>query len=302
MSFSFCIITGGSRPEILRTVLASIRGQGIADYEIIVSGRHAAEPGLIYVPAAEAAAAGRLSVLRNLGVAKARYEHIVILDDDVILAPDWYQAFRRYDRPFDILTSQVRVPDGSRYFDHATVGGPRGHRILRSEEEDDFVYMTGGGGWVMKAAVARAVQWNEHKTYYQEEDVDFSRRCQARGFGIAHHHGMLVFHADPSYTGIGRVVARRRDGRSQQWIQTAFADASGVEILRRMAQFRKAGCFAEAADLARMARIRGPARWFFSLLWRLVEAKMGGRLPDVDWYPGGDPAYLEALERFTAEP
>ena len=40
MSHSFCIITNGKRPELLRTVMTSIRAQGIADYEIIVAGIH----------------------------------------------------------------------------------------------------------------------------------------------------------------------------------------------------------------------------------------------------------------------
>jgi hypothetical protein len=300
MSHSFCIITGGKRPELLRTVIASIRAQQIPVYEIIVAGIHRFEPGLTYLEAESAANGGRLSEMRNRAVAWARYENVVILDDDIILAPDWYRSFLRFESPFDILTSQVRVPDGSRYVDHATVGGPRGNRILAEDETDDFIYMTGGGGWVMKDYVARAVSWDEDRLYYQEEDVAFSRSCQARGFRIAHQHRMLVFHADPSYTCIGRVVARRQQGHSQQWLLSEFPGLSFFRIIKALRRLRKEGRFAEAADYLRLGSLQGPQRWFFRLLWKRVEGSLGGSLPGAAWYPDGDPAYLSALQEYSA--
>src|SRR5205085_1714217 len=109
----------------------------------------------------QAADAGRLGEMRNLAVARAQYENIVILDDDILLAPDWYAAFSAYAQPFDILTAQVRLPDGGRYWDHVAAGEGRGNqRLLTDSEDDPNVFMTGGGGWVMKAYVARAVQWD----------------------------------------------------------------------------------------------------------------------------------------------
>lgn len=301
MSFSFCIITGGTRPDTLRIVITSIRAQEIPRYELIIVGKHFHEPGIIYVAAEDAAAQGKLSVLRNQAVARANYENIVILDDDIILSPDWYKYFLAYEKPFEILTSQVRVPDGGRYLDHATVGGPRGNIILKEDEEDDYVYMTGGGGWIMKNFVAKNVQWDENRAYYEEEDVDFSRKCQAQGYKIAHNHRMVVFHADPTYTCIGRVIARRKDGRSHEWIQQVFTKPSTIEILHRIIYFRKMRCYAEAADYVRMAKLKGPLRCLFKVLWRIIETKMGGRLPEVCWYPTGDPTYLDALKRYNAK-
>ena len=138
MSHSFCIITNGKRPELLRMVIRSIQAQPIAEHEIIIAGIHHAEQGIIYVAAEDAAAGGRLGEMRNKAVARARYENIVMLDDDIILAPDWYAAFTAYDKPFDILTSQIRLPDGGRYFDHVTTGGPKGQAFLDEDEDDDL--------------------------------------------------------------------------------------------------------------------------------------------------------------------
>jgi len=243
MSLSFCIITGGKRPDLIRTVITSIRAQKIPAYEIIVAGKHHAEPGIVYVEAEEAAAHGRLSEMRNKAVALTRYENIVILDDD-------------------------------------------------------NVYMTGGGGWVMKDYVARDVKWDENRAYYQEEDVDFSRRCQAEGFRISHNHRMLVYHADPTYTCIGRLVARRKDGRSQAWAVQAFSRLTFWQIMNSLRRMRKQDEHAEIADFVRLGTLQGPHKWLFSLVWRRVVSKMGGNLPGARWYPTGDPDYLSALDEY----
>ena len=298
MSLSFCIITAGQRPELLQTVLSSIRAQNVPEYEIIVSGTHRREKGIVYVEAAEAASKGRLAELRNRAVSRARFEHIVILDDDIVLAPDWYEGLARYGREFDILTSQIRVPDGSRYWDHASIRGAEGNRILEDGEDDEHLYMTGGGGWIMRGAVARDVRWDESRGYYQEEDVDFSEGCRARGYRISHNHCMVVFHADGTYTCTGRVVARRKAGRKQDWLLPIFDRMTLGEVLRRVTRARAEGEFAEAADYLRMGIERGPCRLAYRLLWGAAERKLGGRLSDVSWHPLGYPPYLDALKRY----
>jgi hypothetical protein len=298
MSHSFCIITGGKRPDVIRTVIKSIRAQNIPAYEIIVAGKHHPEPGIVYIESEKAADGGRLGEMRNAAVARAHYKNIVILDDDIILSRDWYAAFLAFDKPFDILTSQIRVPDGSRYMDHATVGGPRGNIILTEAEEDDHVYMTGGGGWVMKNSVAETVRWAETRAFCEDEDVDFSRRCQTQEGKIAHNHGMLVFHADPTYTCIGRIVARRREGRTQEWILSVFPGQTSFQILKAISHLRETGQFAEVADYVRMGILKGPHSWFFKILWRTIVNKLGGSLPGISWHPTGDPVYLDTLDTY----
>src|SRR5215510_11260549 len=99
--------------------------------------------------------------MRNLAVASARCERIVMLDDDIVLAPDWYAPLGNAAVEADIVTCQPRVPDGSRYWDHATCGGPRGHRMLDPDESDAHVYMTGGGAWIARREACERVRWDE---------------------------------------------------------------------------------------------------------------------------------------------
>lgn len=300
MSHSFCIITNNKKPEILRTVIRSIQMQAITTYEIIISGAYHAEPGIIYVAAEEAASCGRLSEMRNKAVARANFENIVLLDDDIILSTGWYAAFTAFRKPFDILTSQIRLPDGGRYYDHATTGGPKGQAFLDEDEDDDYVYMSGGGGWVMKNHVARSVSWDQDRVFYQEEDVDFSRRCQAQGYKISHNREMIVYHADPTYTNIGRALKRRKDRRSQEWVLHELDNLSTLQILRRVIQLKHTGQSAESADYVRMAILLGKSSWLFKLIWQGFLFRMGGALPETSWSPAGAPDYVYTLGKINA--
>jgi glycosyltransferase involved in cell wall biosynthesis len=298
MSHSFCIITNGKRPELIRTVITSIRAQNITEYEIIIAGIYHNEPGIVYLAAEHAAIGGMLGEMRNKAVALARYENIVMLDDDIILAPDWYAAFKSYSKSFDILTSQIRLPDGGRYYDHATTGGPKGQAFLEKDEDDDYVYMTGGGGWVMKDYVSKSVAWDPSRAFYQEEDVDFSRRCQARGFKISYHHAMIVYHVDPTYTTIGKSLRRRKDGHSHEWILQEFGGLTTIQILKRILYLRGSGQNTESADYVRMAILKRKSPWLFRIIWRFFVYNAGGDLPDTSWSPTGSPDYNKMLETY----
>jgi glycosyltransferase involved in cell wall biosynthesis len=300
MTISFCIITGGKRAETLDLVINSIRAQNIPAYEIIIAGRHHEGPGIIYLPAPEAADKGLLGLMRNLAVSRAQYENIVLLDDDIVLSPGWYEALKAYNRPFDILTSQIRVPDGSRYLDHATVGGPRGQIILADEEDDEYVYMTGGGGWIMKNYVAAQARWDETLAFYENEDIDFSRRCRAAGFRISHNHKMLVFHADATYTAFGRTIFRRSGGRSQEWIISAADRMTPMVIIKQIIVARSKSQLAETADYLRIGLEKYPSSVILRMLFAYFLRKTGGALPGAQWFPKGDPVYLDAVSRYRA--
>jgi glycosyltransferase involved in cell wall biosynthesis len=300
MNASFCIITDGRRAETTSLVIKSIQAQKIPVYEIIIAGRHHNDSGIIYLPAADAADKGLLGRMRNLAVVRAQYDNIVMLDDDIILSPEWYEALKAYDRPFDILTSQIRVPDGSRYFDHATVGGPRGQIIPDENEEDEYVYMTGGGGWTMKNYVARQVRWDEMLAFYKGEDVDFSRRCQTAGFRISHNHRMLVFHADATYTAAGRTVLRRAGGRSQEWIISAIDKMKPMTIIKQVIAARAKSRLAEAADYLRMGLEKYPSSIMLKTIWAYFIMRTGGELSGSRWFPQGDPVYLDAVSRYRS--
>jgi len=299
---SFCVITAGLVPDKLATAIASIRHQQIPDVEIAVVGRHRQEPGIIYVPLEAAAEEGRLGAMRNAGVRQTHHPHIVILDDDIFLAPDWYEQLSAGPLDFDIQTSQIRLPDGGRYWDHATVGGPDGHRMLEAHEDDDHLYMTGGGGWAIARRVAEAVSWDDTRGFYQSEDLDFSRRCTGAGFRIRHNHACVVFHDDDRYTQIGRNTHRRTEGRGHGWVRTACRAMMITELGQEIDVHMKAERIAEAADCLRVGVEQFPEEPGFERAWKMLEDHCGGRLSDTRWDSAGDSAYLDTLRLYGAGP
>ena len=207
--WSFCIITNGARPEKLQREIQSIRALAIPAYEILVGG--AVPPwvegeNVTTVPVPEAAQAGRLGEMRNRLTERARYDHLVVADDDMFFTTDFYRGVLAHGEDYDVLCVRLLNPDGSRFWDWASYGGPDVHTLLDYEvAEDPNLYVT-GGLCIMKARVADRVQWDEGRGFYQQEDIDFSARLKKAGMRISFCRQATVVHDDARYTQVGRQV------------------------------------------------------------------------------------------------
>jgi hypothetical protein len=210
---SFCIITNGKRPEKLDLEIQSILALGIPKVEILLGGvppEGFHHPQVQVYWMADAARHGRLGEMRNCLCHLARWDHLVVADDDMVFQPDFYTGLQSFGEDYDVLCVRLLNPDGTRYWDWATQGGPTGHHLLDYEESDPFTYVT-GGLCVMKANVFKAVQWDELRGFYQGEDLDFSVRLRAAGFRIRFCKCSTVIHDDPTMTQFGDLIIRWQD-------------------------------------------------------------------------------------------
>ncbi len=204
--FSFCIITGGSRPEKVARQIASIRALGLPDFEILVGGEVSKVPDDVRkLDLADAARAGRLGRMRNALAKAAAYDHLVISDDDLVFDPGFASALQRFGEAYQVMAVRILNADGSRFWDWATTGGPLGSVLLDYWESDPRVYVT-GGICVLKAEVAERVAWDDLRGFYQREDVDFTARLRAAGFHIRFNPFAVVVHDDDRYTRVGRAI------------------------------------------------------------------------------------------------
>jgi hypothetical protein len=207
---SFCIITDGRRPALLHDTIASIQRLALPDCEILVSG--SPPPGLAGVRLIDAAAAaktGRLGAMRNAACREARYDRLVVCDDDMFFHADFAAAFDALEST-DVLCVRLLNPDGTRYWDWATHGGPRGHALLEYDETDPFVYVTGGLA-IMHAHVHERVPWHDDIGFYAGEDLDWSARLRAAGLRIAFTPHATVTHCDARYTQVNDSISFRQD-------------------------------------------------------------------------------------------
>ena len=108
---SFVIVTNGQRDGLLHTIIESIKYQNIPNYEIVIVGfsqiNKTLYPEVNYIECKDLAEAGLLGAMRNLACSNAKYENIVISDDDMILSSNWYEELKKSEE-FKILTTQVR--------------------------------------------------------------------------------------------------------------------------------------------------------------------------------------------------
>ncbi len=199
--WSFLIITNGKRQQKLHREIESIRALGIPQFEILVGGEPPAElPERVgKVLAIDAARNGRLGEMRNALTAVAKYDHLVVVDDDFIFHDDFYTGLQRYGDDWEALSVRIHNPDGSRFWDWATHGGPRGHVLLDYDESGDHVYVT-GGLVLLKAEVTDRVQWDDGRGFYQGEDLDFSSRLRQANIRPKINPHSTTTHDDGCYT------------------------------------------------------------------------------------------------------
>lgn len=326
MDISFVIITGGKKPKHISRLVKSIQKQNIENFEAIIVGNTKdldidlfsmglscpKSNRIITIERLEAAQKGELGVMRNAGCKEAQFENIVILDDDLILTKDWYKNLLKLETldsfaDYDILTCQIRLPDGGRYWDHACYQSPkRGHITLEADEEDDHLYMSGGCSWLMKKHVFEKVQYDSSEIYnmsnlkdYSEgkhnEDTYFSKRCRDLGFKIMHNHNSVAIHDDPSYTNLGRFARRRENDRTQSWVKSMDLDFPPEVIVQFAAALYNSGFPAEASDVLRMGLQRHIKNPELEDNWKKLSDAHGGELSDSRWSMDEDNLYTETM-------
>ncbi len=225
---SFCIITDGRRPRKLRREIESIRALDARDCQILVGGI-VPEPlgGVERVPLVAEARAGRLGAMRNALVSRAIHAQLVVCDDDLIFHPGFGQAVLRAGARHPALAVRVLNPDGTRYWDWCSHGGPHGHRLLPYTASASHLYAS-GAICVLRREVAQRVRWDDRLGFYEEEDVDFSRRLGRAGVALALCAEAVVTHDDARYRQRGARVRRMRPARrAGHALRIALRDPAG---------------------------------------------------------------------------
>ena len=281
---SFCVITGGQRPAKLKNLIESIHVQGIPQYEIIVAGIHENRPDIIYLPMPEAAAGGRTSVLRNTAAARSKYNHLVFIDDDIVLDEKWFAGIKPHLSKHDFLACKLLNPDGTRHWDWSTFGGARGHALLDYDAVDDHLYLT-SGICAIKTEVWEKIKWDETLGFGECEDVDFSQRVLKAGFRAYLCQESVAIHDDARYTQIGRFTLKRSEEGTRVWLEGGLLTVSPEDLKSRALTACKQGKAEDAVDCLRaLLRIQPHDTTAMQLLDSLVEA-CGGQTDCGVWQP-----------------
>lgn len=191
--YSFIIITDNREPLKLSRLVDSIGAQNFPDVEVIVVKDERHE--------------GRLGALRNAGCRLAKYDRLIVSDDDMVLHADFYKGIQRFEKDNDYRVYSCRIlnPDYTRYWDWKAHEG--GKNWLLDYGDDDERQSLTGGLTIFDKGVFADVQWDAARAINQEEDVDFTNRLKAAGYKIGFNPWSTVTHDGP-YTQIGRGVMK----------------------------------------------------------------------------------------------
>ena len=304
-SISFCVVTGGKRPEKLERLVRSIQRCEIPQYEIIIAGNPHPIPGTIPVHLPDAAQGGKMGILRNGAARAAGGDLLVSLDDDIILGEGWWSAITAQEEIPPIMTPKILLPDGTRFWDYAAgADSPGGQRILNYDETDTHLYMTGGAGWVMTRSTWEKVQWNDGAEFYKGggEDTGFSISARAAGLVPKHNRSCLVFHDDWKYTGFGRIVLTRKiEGTERERLRLQTVRSSPERIMMLAMSLSKKGYDGDACDVLRLGGLLYRDDPRMRELTQATLRNLRGDLADSHWFWDGSPLYWETRSKLDTQ-
>ncbi|MBI3442664.1 MAG: hypothetical protein HY007_02770 [Candidatus Sungbacteria bacterium] len=124
VGWSIVIITDGKSNNLLQQAIQSMtRELKGTPFEIIVVGpprlaREAFMAGVRHVPYRELnLASGWITKKKNMGVALARYDKVVLTHDYLALEPGWKKGFDEFGSDFDVCMNRIINTDGARWKD-----------------------------------------------------------------------------------------------------------------------------------------------------------------------------------------
>jgi len=199
IAVSFCIITNGKKPRKLKKLLNSIAALKIPIFQIVICGYLDVLPKNVeYIEDHESAGIGRLGKMRNKACRAAKYDVLIVTDDDVLFSKNFYESLCCSDLKFDVACTRFLNPDRSRFWDWA-IENYNEHRLLPYNSRHSDIYIT-GGRCLLKKRVFEIVHWDEELGFYEREDIDFSQRIKSAGFSIQMLKSLTIIHNDWTYT------------------------------------------------------------------------------------------------------
>ncbi len=205
--------------DLLRACLRSLRQSTFSDYRLWVVDDGSTEP-IAPVVADEAPGGEIIRFERNVGlarglnaaIARGRAEHVVLLNNDTEVEPEWLGALVRcadaHPRAGSIASKMRLMSDRSRlhsagdYYSVRGMPGNRGVWMLDTGQYDrtEVVFSACGGAALYRRAALASVERDAGQVFDERlfmycEDVDLAWRLWSAGWECVYCPEAVVFHA-----------------------------------------------------------------------------------------------------------
>jgi GT2 family glycosyltransferase len=199
------VIPSRNRPESLVGTITSVLSAEMTPQEIVVVDQSSEANTRILELADQPGPAIRyhrtssigVSRARNIGLQIARSEAVALIDDDVLVAPDWLAAITRALRelgPLIVVTGQVRAT-AEHGFAASTIVETQ-PRVFAGRVGADVLFT--GNMAMYRSVVSIVGDFDERlgpgTSYPAAEDNDFGFRLLESGFKIAYRPDAVVSH------------------------------------------------------------------------------------------------------------
>ena len=195
MSFTFGIITDGTKTDRVVEIIKSIYQQMIPTFEIIIVGGEKIEGDYInHIDFDTNEKIGWVTRQKNIITENAECRNIIFLHDYIKFLSNWYRGFMQFGDDWDICMNKIIRTDGSRFrdwviwadkkfIDNPEYNGKPGvqsniiDRILPpyTYTKTDNMYIS-GAYWVAKKYVMEECPLDESLAWGQGEDVEWTKR------------------------------------------------------------------------------------------------------------------------------
>ena len=193
-AFTFGLIVDGRFPDRLTRFVDSVLAIDdleTIDYEILVCGPAGSidhiDPRLANIRLVQQddkfGTLGWITRKKNLLVAEARSDLILLAHDRYSLTPGFLRALREYGPDVDVLVPTQLTNDGFTYPSRVATSGPWDLRSLGELEVGDFTptMYVNGGILIASVDVLRQTPYNELLFWAEAEDVELTRRLETVG-------------------------------------------------------------------------------------------------------------------------
>lgn len=209
LSFSYCMITNGKKPDVTNMSLKSILINLRENDELLILGdctKLINHKKIKKINDLTLSKSNNVSLKRNSVIKKSKGNVIITCDDDILFPDNFRNNLIKYIQKnystFDTLTTKVFLPSGGRHWDRSIYNKKGDAEMISYDEYNEKLFYS-SQLIIWKSTIAKKIPFDETHMYYDvdkdNEDVKLSSDLKKNNYKIKIDTENFVVHFDFNY-------------------------------------------------------------------------------------------------------